>query len=501
MKFLKHLCVAISVSFFFGSVNAQKWHESNIIFSSDINIGYATSFSNDGRTLAVSSASRSQKVKVYSEVNGNWVQIGEGVGWGKVIALSGDGRTVAIGLPTGNTNDQGNVDIYKNVNNVWTEISLKVKFINDQGNADVQPKDYFGRSVALSDDGSILAIGASQTGEKEGYVKIFQNINDQYVQIGSTIVGEAGGDFFGYSISLSGDGRIVAVGAPGNDENGENAGHVKIFKYINDNWTQIGSNINGEAATDVFGISVSISSDGNIIAIGAPGNDNNGENSGQVRIFENSNDVWTQMGSDLNGEDKSEADYGLGIKVALSGDGKTAVALDESYFFHGMINVSTYKRGNGVWLKLEDLYTIDDVPFSGGSMSSGEMGSISIDDKGEKLAVGCIHGCFRPDGLDSNDQCGDAIMFYEPKEVNNNKDLTQTTSSIYPNPTRDLIYLDLSPEFTGENYEVFNKSGELLLKRKIQGPHTVVDLASLSEGYYLISIGEKINQTFKVIKR
>lgn len=500
MKFLKHLCVAISVSFFFGSVNAQKWHESNIIFSSDLGIGYATSFSNDGRTLAVSSISRLQKVKVYSEVNGNWVQIGEGLDWGKMIALSGDGKTVAIGNPTGNTNKQGGVTIYKNVNNEWTRISLKVKYVNDQGNADVQEQDYFGRSVALSDDGSILAIGASQNEEKEGYVKIFQNINDQYVQIGSTIVGEAGGDRFGYSISLSGDGSIVAVGAPANDENGENAGHVKIFKYINDNWTQIGSNINGEAATDVFGISVSMSSDGNIVAIGAPGNDNNGENSGQVRIFENSNDVWTQMGSDLNGEDRSSVDYGLGIKVELSGDGKTVVALDEEYFFQGAINVITYKRRNGVWLELEDLYTIDDVATSG-NFTSGEMGSISIDDKGEKLAVGCINGCFRPDGLDSNDQCGDAIMIYELKEVNNIKDLTQTTSSIYPNPTRDLIYLDLSPECIGGNYEVFNKSGELLLEGKIQGPHTVVDLASLSEGYYLISIGEKINQTFKVLKR
>ncbi len=501
MNILKHLCVALSICFFFGSVNAQKWHESNVIFTSDQWTGYATSFSSDGKTIVVSSFNKLEKVKVFSEVNGNWVQIGEDIDWGKVVALSGDGKTVAIGHPTGNTNNQGNVTIYKNVNNEWTRISLKIKFINDQGTADVKEKDYFGRSIALSDDGSVLAIGASQFDKEAGYVKIFQNINDNYEQIGSTIVGEGEGDFFGYSISLSGDGSIVAVGAPNNDENGENSGQVKIFKNIDNNWTQIGSNINGEAATDRFGTSVSISSDGHIIAIGAPGNDNNGDNSGQVRIFENSNNVWTQMGSELNGENNLQEYFGLGIKVALSGDGKTVVALDEEYFGPGWINVITYKLENGVWLKLEDLYTNDDFVFSG-IYSPGEvMGSISIDDKGEKLAVGIHHGSFPPNGLDTTEKVGDALMFYELKEVNNMNDLIQNISSIYPNPTLDLIYLDLSPECIGGNYEIFNKSGELLLEGKIQRPHTVVDLADLSKGYYLISIGKKKNQTFKILKK
>ncbi len=506
MKILKHLCIALSVSFFFGSVNAQKWHESDIIVTSN-GVGYSSSFSSNGSILAVSNSSKLKKVRVFRKLNGKWVQIGEDVDYGNVVALSGDGRTVAIALPTGNTNDQGNVVIYKNVNNAWTRISLKVKFINDQGNADVQPKDYFGRSIALSDDGSILAIGASQTGEKEGYVKIFQNTNDQYVQIGSTIVGEAGGDFFGYSISLSGDGSIVAVGAPGNDDNGEDAGHVKIFKYINDNWTQIGSNINGEAATDVFGISVSISSDGNIVAIGAPGNDNNGENSGQVRIFEHSNGVWTQKGSELNGKKDGQEFYGLGIQVALSGDGKTVVALDEEHFGYGIINVFTYKWENGAWLKLEDIYNLYDDNFAiSNGVRTGELSSISIDDKGEILAVGIPSGQFSTagfplDGLDPNDIMDKALLLYELKEVNNMNNLTQTTTSIYPNPTLDLIYLDLSPECLGEKYEVFNKSGELLLKGKIQGPNTVVDLADLPEGCYLISIGEKVSQTIKVLKK
>ena len=56
--------------------------------------------------------------------------------------------------------------------------------------------------------------------------------------------------------------------------------------------TQIGQDIDGEAAGDFFGTGCSVSSDGSVIAIGAFGNDDNGENSGHVRIYENINKVY-----------------------------------------------------------------------------------------------------------------------------------------------------------------------------------------------------------------
>ena len=65
--------------------------------------------------------------------------------------------------------------------------------------------------------------------------------------------------------------------------------------------TQIGSNINGYAAYDESGSSVSISDDGTIIAIGAPKNDGNGNESGHVRVFQLSSGSWSQLGDDING--------------------------------------------------------------------------------------------------------------------------------------------------------------------------------------------------------
>lgn len=92
-------------------------------------------------------------------------------------------------------------------------------------------------------------------------------------QVGQDIDGEAAGDGSGRSVSLSSDGSTVAIGASYNDGNGAQSGHVRVFKNINSTWTQIGSDIDGEATDDRSGRSVSLSSDGSIVAVGAYKND------------------------------------------------------------------------------------------------------------------------------------------------------------------------------------------------------------------------------------
>ncbi|MBN31581.1 MAG: hypothetical protein CL845_06250, partial [Crocinitomicaceae bacterium] len=86
---------------------------------------------------------------------------------------------------------------------------------------------------------------------------------------------------------LSSDGSTVAIGAPYNDGNGGNSGHVRIYSWNSDtsSWYQQGGDIDGEAVGDQSGWNVSLSSDGTTVAIGAPYNDGNGTNSGHVRIY------------------------------------------------------------------------------------------------------------------------------------------------------------------------------------------------------------------------
>ena len=103
-------------------------------------------------------------------------------------------------------------------------------------------------------------------------------------QVGSDIDGEAAGDASGKSVSMNSAGDRVAIGAYYNDGTASNAGHVRVYEYSNSSWSQLGSDIDGEAAGDLSGKSVSINSAGDRGAIGAYGNDGTGSNAGQVRV-------------------------------------------------------------------------------------------------------------------------------------------------------------------------------------------------------------------------
>ena len=154
--------------------------------------------------------------------------------------------------------------------------------------------DHFGYSVALSPDGKTVAIGAGggvEVNDRPGYVRVFYLESDDFgsswKQLGQDITGDANGDDFGYSVSLSDDGKTLAVGARTNDGNGENSGHVRVYRMDDSStsWRQVGEDIDGVLSWDRSGVSVSLSADGTTVAIGAWGNDDNEISSGHVRIF------------------------------------------------------------------------------------------------------------------------------------------------------------------------------------------------------------------------
>ena len=104
-------------------------------------------------------------------------------------------------------------------------------------------------------------------------------------QLGQNITGEAEEDYFGYSVSISTDGKMIAVGAYANDgKNGVDSGHVRVYRFNETAsiWMKLGEDIDGEAETDWAGSSVSLSSDGKTVAIGESGD---GAWPGHVRVF------------------------------------------------------------------------------------------------------------------------------------------------------------------------------------------------------------------------
>ena len=356
--------------------------------------GYSVSLSSDGSTMAIGAISNngngpnSGQVRIYKNINGTWTQQGSDIDGeargdysGRSVSLSSDGSTVAIGAMDNDNNNgsyAGHVRIYKNISGTWTQQGSDI-----DGEA---RDDRSGRSVSLSSDGSTVAIGAYGNGSNAGQVRIYKNISGTWTQQGLDIDGEAAYDASGFSVSLSSDGSTVAIGARYNDGNGTDAGHVRIYKNVNGTWTKQGSDIDGEAAYDNSGFSVSLSSDGNTVAIGAPYNDGNGSTSGHVRIYKNINGTWTKQGSDIDGE---AADDQSGYSVSLSSDGSTVAIGAPSNHGDGpnqVINstsghVRIYKNVNGTWTKQGS-----DIDGEAAYDNSGF--SVSLSSDGSTVAIG-----------------------------------------------------------------------------------------------------------------
>ena len=181
--------------------------------------------------------------------------------------------------------------------------------------------DYSGYSVSLSSDGSVVAIGAPYNdgaGGNAGHVRIYQNVSGTWTKVGDDIDGKNVNDISGYSVSLSSDGSVVAIGAKDNGSAGFHAGHVRIYQNVSGTWTKVGDDIDGEDWFNNSGRSVSLSSDGSVVAIGATGNDGSGSNAGHVRIYQNVSGTWTKVGDDIDGEAANDSS---GWSVSLSSDG------------------------------------------------------------------------------------------------------------------------------------------------------------------------------------
>ncbi len=267
-------------------------------------------------------------VRIYDLTGGNWVQVGSdidgvaaGDGFGASVSLSSDGSRVAIGSPSSDIGGDfsGQVRVFDLTGGNWVQVGGAIN--------GAAAYDNFGGSVSLSSDGSRIAIGAQYKsaggGSFSGQVRMFDLSGGAWVQVGSGIDGEAQFDFSSGSVSLSSDGSRVAIGAPGNDGFASGAGHVRVYDWTGGAWVQVGSDIDGEASNDESGSRVSLSSDGSRVAIGSPANDGAGDLAGQVRVFDLTGGNWVQAGSDIDGEAAGDA---FGGSVSLSSDG-TRVAI------------------------------------------------------------------------------------------------------------------------------------------------------------------------------
>lgn len=251
--------------------------------------GLKVALSADGSTLAASArkgggSNTMGRVRIYKEVNGSWVQMGnnlDGVhsqdNFGVDLALSADGRKVAIGSDT-HDSSKGHVRVFAYEGSDWVQMG---------GDLDGEvPFEQLGSRVAISDDGLRVAAAAPFNDQRRGQVRVYEYQDNGWVQLGADLTGEEAGDLSGVGVALNGDGSLVAIGAPFNAGSGAQSGHVRVYSYDGEQWVQVGSDLDGESAGDKSGSTVALSADGSRIAIGAPSNDDSGSREGHVRIFE-----------------------------------------------------------------------------------------------------------------------------------------------------------------------------------------------------------------------
>jgi len=464
----------------FAALQAQTWTQIGADIDGEAAFdwsGWSVSLSSDGSVVAIGAIVNEDEaghVRVYKNTSGTWTQVGSDIDGdaagdesGYSVSLSSDGSIVAIGAPG---SAAGYVRVYKNISGTWTQIGIDI-----DGEA---AGDYSGHSVSLSSDGSVVAIGAIWNGGNgidAGQVRVYKNLSGTWTQVGADIDGETAGDKSGHSVSLSSDGSIVAIGAIENNGSGIGAGHVRVYKNMSGTWTQIGADIDGEATGDDSGCSVSLNSDGSIVAIGASDNDGNGTNSGHVRVYKNMSGAWIQIGADIDGE--AAYDYS-GFAVSLSGDG-SVVAIGAPENAENAVeagHVRVYKNISGTWTQLgADINGEAADDYSGCSVSLSSDGSI--------VAIGAMWNA------GSYVDAGHVRVyeFVDPSVSIADQLASQNGISIYPNPTSGIIYFDFA-ENNIQKIIISDVTGKVISEKLVSQQQDDIDLSNHSNGIYIIEI-------------
>ena len=303
----------------------------------------------------------------------------------------------------------------------WNKISGNL-FTLDQSEKTIESVYFRKISLSLSSDGNTLVVGAIYDHKIPGFtgtgayslksiVRIYE-----YESFGWSMKQSLVGDvtsyginnalniigYFGWSVSLSGNGKILAIGDPLNDGGANNpninSGSVRLYTKNNSNWEQIGRDIGGELSGDQSGTSVALSYDGSIVAIGGYLNDpsNSLTDAGHVRVYQYINNVWTQLGSDIDGSKINEQ---FGYYLSLSNDGKRLVSgsrgIDK--------NISVYDYEYGKWNNIGNNILSD---------YNGEISgySVSLSGDGNRIAIGIPY-------IDSNGNPSGFIRLYEYSDL------------------------------------------------------------------------------------
>ena len=308
--------------------------------------------------------------------------------FGTSVALSADGNTAVIG-GDGDNADVGAAWVFARSGSAWAQAGAKLLATGETG------ADGFGSSVALSADGSTALIGATANLANEGAWTFTLSAPTTggsttgptaeavpihpFLQQGPKLTAgdESGAGGLGASVSLSADGNTALVGAPA--DNGQ-VGAAWVFVRSGSTWTQQGSKLTaaGETGAGQFGVSVSLSGDGNTGVIGAQADGATGD--GAAWVYSRTGQTWAQTAKLVpTGETPASGSIpggAFGASVALSANGSTAIVGAPSEAGRGAAWI--FVRNGSAWSQ-------QGYKLFGLSLSSG--GALNPDSFGESVAL------------------------------------------------------------------------------------------------------------------
>ena len=223
--------------------------------------------------------------------------------------LSKDGDHLVL------TSSSRGVAVYEWRDNVWKQMGAD---IDERVNRNFN-RNFFNQSnqlnpFDLSSDGTRIVLGTLDSiGDTKGSTKVFEWDGDVWTQIGDTLTGKTD-DYLGENVAMTHDGHRIVIGSTGNE-----GGYVQVFEWEEENWKQVGGNIE-ENAHDYFGMAVAISSSGDRILVGDPSK----TGQGRVHVYDYDSDDDSVPGSwDLNATltgSPSGDDYGVTLSLSSEGN-------------------------------------------------------------------------------------------------------------------------------------------------------------------------------------
>lgn len=282
-------------------------------------LGTSISSSDSGNIIAVGAPGANGRVQCHVYNTNVWSNYGSVISsnetnslFGQSVSLNSDGSRLCIGAPDGQlvgTSRFGQVRIYdySTLTSAWTQRGLS---FNGELNA-----SKLGSSVALSGDGNTFIAGAPGYNNNAGRVYIRRITASGTETVGDPITGTATNQQCGIKVAINTSGTVIAIASWGIST----AGVVRVYTLVGGTWVQVGGDIVGRAATD-DAINISLNGAGTLLAVGAPGSDIAGSNSGSTRVFSYNPQTlaWVQLGADILGQSVNESS---GSSVAFSRDG------------------------------------------------------------------------------------------------------------------------------------------------------------------------------------